>query len=126
MLIMGSVVLGVSDMRRAAALRMEALGHVPRDRIEDDWVVRVPPGRAAGPGLSLGPSETPVQEHPRVQGDLYTADAAQAAEVERLVGLGARHVEWDLYPEDPDFVVPADPDGNRFRVVDTGRGAEGP
>jgi hypothetical protein len=44
--------------------------------------------------------------------------AEQAAEVERLVSLGAGRVDWDLYPADPDFVVLADPDGNRFCVVD--------
>jgi catechol 2,3-dioxygenase-like lactoylglutathione lyase family enzyme len=43
-------------------------------------------------------------------------------EVERLIALGAERVDWDLYPEDPDFVVLADPEGNRFCVVDTSRG----
>ncbi len=50
--------------------------------------------------------------------DLYASD--QEAEVERLLGLGAERVEWDLYPSDPDFVVLADPDGNRFCVIDKG------
>jgi hypothetical protein len=27
-------------------------------------------------------------------------------------------VDWDLYPDDPDFVVLEDPDGNRFCVID--------
>jgi hypothetical protein len=31
-------------------------------------------------------------------------------------------VEKDLYADDPDFVVLADPDGDRFYVIDTGRG----
>lgn len=54
--------------------------------------------------------------------DLYAGDAAdQQAEVERLVGLGATVVDWDLYPPDPDFVVLADPDGNRLCVIDTSR-----
>ncbi|WP_408058368.1 VOC family protein [Streptomyces tauricus] len=80
------------------------------------------PVDGTGPQLSLGLSETPVQEHPRVHLDLYADDAAdQAAEVERLVSLGAQRVDWDLYPEDPDFVVLADPDGNRFCVIDTAR-----
>ena len=39
----------------------------------------------------------------------------------RLLALGAERVDWDLYPEDADFVVLADPDGNRFCVIDTGR-----
>lgn len=121
MLSIGSVVLGVSDVGRAAAFWMKALGYVARDGIEDDWAVLVPPDGAAGPRLSLGLSETPLQEHPRVHLDLYAGDAAdQAAEVRRLLGLGARRVDWDLYPEDADFVVLADPDGNRFCVIDTG------
>ena len=44
--------------------------------------------------------------------------AEQQAEVERLVSIGAERVAWDSYPDDPDFVVLADPDGNRFCVVD--------
>ncbi|MFK0026362.1 hypothetical protein [Streptomyces sp. NPDC090798] len=42
MLRVGSVALGVSDVTRAAALWMEALGYVPRKDMEDDWVVLVP------------------------------------------------------------------------------------
>ncbi|MER5746292.1 VOC family protein [Streptomyces sp. NPDC002225] len=121
MLRVGSVVLGVSDVLRAVAFWTEALGYVPREEVTDDWVVLVP---ADGPGVqvALGLSESPAQEHPRVHLDLYAADAAdQAAEVERLVSLGARHVDWELYPDDPDFVVLADPDGNRFCVIDTSR-----
>ncbi|MFI1393414.1 VOC family protein [Streptomyces sp. NPDC020681] len=123
MLRIGSVVLGVSDVPRAAAFWMQALGYVPREEMEDDWVVLVPAEGRPGPQLSLGLSETPVQDHPRVHLDLYAKDAAdQAAEVERLLSLGARHVDWDLYPDDPDFVVLADTEGNRFCVIDTSRG----
>jgi hypothetical protein len=42
----------------------------------------------------------------------------QEAEAERLVQLGATRVDWDGYPDDPDFIVLADPDGNLFCVVD--------
>jgi catechol 2,3-dioxygenase-like lactoylglutathione lyase family enzyme len=121
MLRIGTVVLGVEDVHRAAAFWTRALGYVPRDEIEDDWAVLLPPD-GQGAGLALGRSDTPVQPRPRVHLDLYAGDAAdQAAEVERLVALGAERVDWDLYPEDPDFVVLADPDGNRFCVIDTGR-----
>ncbi|MFI8849815.1 VOC family protein [Streptomyces sp. NPDC053499] len=117
----GSVVLGVSDVPRAAAFWMEALGYVPREEPEDDWVVLVPKD-GTGVQLSLGLSRTPPREHPRTHLDLYPESAAdQAAEVERLVSLGAQRVEWDLYPDDADFVVLADPEGNRFCVIDTGR-----
>ncbi|WNO76501.1 VOC family protein [Streptomyces sp. AM8-1-1] len=120
MLRIGSVVMGVSDVRRAATFWTRALDYVPRDEMEDDWVVLIP-ARGAGPRLSLGRSETPVQDRPRIHLDLYAGDASdQAAEVERLVSLGARRIDWDSYPQEADFVVLADPDGNRFCVIDTG------
>nr|BEK66682.1 VOC family protein [Kitasatospora purpeofusca] len=123
MLRLGSVVLGVVDVGRAAAFWGEALGYTPRDgEAGDDWVVLVPADGAPGVQVALGRSTTPPQEHPRAHLDLYATDAAdQAAEVERLVGLGASRVDWDLYPEDPDFVVLACPDGNRFCVIDSSR-----
>src|SRR3569833_316373 len=124
MLSIGTIVLGATDVRRAADFRTRARGYGLRDgAVEDDWTVLAPADGASGPGLALGLSATPVQERPRVHLDLYAGDAAdQAAEVERLVALGAERVAWDLYPDDPDFVVLADPEGNRFCVIDTGRG----
>jgi catechol 2,3-dioxygenase-like lactoylglutathione lyase family enzyme len=119
MLSIGTVVLGVTDFRRALAFWTQALHYVPRDgRTDEDWAVLVP---REGPGahLALGLSETPAHEYPRVHLDLYTGTAAeQESEVERLVSLGAERVDWNLYPEDSDFIVLADPEGNRFCVVD--------
>ncbi|MGW7455491.1 VOC family protein [Streptomyces sp. NPDC054787] len=119
MLTLGTIVMGAADVRRAAAFWSRALGYVPRDgEVQDRWTVLVP-ATGGGPGLAIGLSVTPVQEHPRVHLDLYAADAAeQQAEVARLVALGARHVDWDSYPEDPDFVVLSDTEGNRFCVID--------
>lgn len=115
-LTIGSTVLGVGDMARAREFWTAALGYVLRDEPGDTWAVLIPPG-GTGAQLALMLSETPVQDHPRVHLDLYAAD--QAAEVRRLVGLGAREVEdWDGYTEHSDFVVLEDPDGNRFCVID--------
>jgi Glyoxalase-like domain len=123
MLSIGTVVVGVNDVRRAARFWEQALEYVPRDEIEDDWAVLVPTDGGPGTRLALQLSETAVQERPRVHLDLYAGDAAdQAAEVERLVSLGAERVDWELYPDDPDFIVLADTEGNRFCVIDTGRG----
>ena len=126
MLKVGTVVLGVGEVRRAARFWMQALHYVPRadqDPNDSTWTVLVPADGASGTSLALGLSETPVQEHPRVHLDLYAGDASdQAAEVERLLSLGAERVDWDLYPENPDFVVLADTEGNRFCVIDTGHG----
>ena len=48
--------------------------------------------------------------------DLYADD--QQAEIERLVGLGARHIDWDRYPPDADWITLEDTEGNRFDVID--------
>ncbi len=81
MLNIGTIVLGVNDMRRAVGFRSQALHYVPRDgEVGDNWTVLVP---ADGPGtpLALGLSETPVQERPRVHIDLYARDAAELERV---------------------------------------------
>jgi len=72
-------------------------------------------GRQAGaPDERDNPSGAPKDpSRPHV-----ASAAEQAQAVERLVSLGAERVDWDHYPEDPDFVVLADPEGNRFCVVD--------
>ncbi|MGZ4678787.1 MAG: VOC family protein [Ilumatobacteraceae bacterium] len=121
MLSVGTVVMGVGDLHRAVAFWTQALHYVPKREVEpdDDYMILVP---VAGHGahLALDVSESPVQQHPRVHLDLYAGDAAdQAAEVERLVSLGATVVDWDRYPTDPDFVVMADTEGNRFCIIDT-------
>ncbi|MDX6327941.1 MAG: hypothetical protein QOI83_324 [Streptomycetaceae bacterium] len=122
MLSIGTVIMGVGDVRRATEFWMRALDYVPREEPEDDWVVLVP-SHGPGTALALGLSGTPVQEHPRIHLDLYAGDAAdQAAEVARLIALGAGEVDWDLYPEDADFIVLADTEGNRFCVIDTAHG----
>jgi hypothetical protein len=112
--------MGVGEMRRAREFWQRALGYLPRDGepgLEDDFVVLVPPDGHGTP-LALATSESPVQDRPRVHLDLYADTAAeQAAEVARLVSLGAAPVEWDLYPESPDFIVLADTEGNRFCVI---------
>lgn len=123
MLRIGTTVMGVEDLGRAAAFWTEALDYLPKREIQDgdDFVILVP-ASGSGAHLALDVSQTPVQQHPRVHVDLYAGDAAdQAAEVERLIALGATRVDWDLYPEDPDFVVLADTEGNRFCVIDTGK-----
>jgi catechol 2,3-dioxygenase-like lactoylglutathione lyase family enzyme len=123
MLRIGTVVVGVDDMERAVRFWQQALGYVPRDEVGDDWAVLVPSDGGPGTHLALQLSETPVQEHPRIHLDLYAGDATdQTAEVERLVSLGAERVDWDMYPDDPDFIVLADTEGNRFCVIHTAHG----
>ena len=122
MLRLGTVVLGVHDVDRAVTFWSQALDYAPVRfaEAEDEFTILVPPS-GEGTRVALQRSETPTQEHPRVHLDLIVDTAAeQASEISRLIGLGAVRVSWDLYPEDPDFVVLADPEGNRFCIVDAG------
>jgi predicted enzyme related to lactoylglutathione lyase len=121
MLSVGTVVIGVGDLHRAVAFWTQALDYVPKREVkpDDDFMILVPTA-GAGAHLALDVSESPVQPYPRIHLDLYAGDADdQAAEVERLVSLGATRVDWDRYPEHADFVVMADTEGNRFCVIDT-------
>jgi catechol 2,3-dioxygenase-like lactoylglutathione lyase family enzyme len=121
MLTIGVVALGVSDVARATEFWRGALGYDVRTDGFGGWsTVLVPPG-GSGTMIALQRSETPPQDHPRLHLDLHVGDAAdQEVEAARLVALGAERVDWDSYPDDPDFVVLADPDGNRFCIVDLG------
>jgi catechol 2,3-dioxygenase-like lactoylglutathione lyase family enzyme len=112
MLHIGSFVWGVRDIPRAVEFWSQALDFEPRDGVGDDWVVLVPHDRNGVQfALDLVTSDRPRRHHL----DLYADD--QAAEVERLLALGASLVDWDYEP-DADYVVLADPDGNPFCVVD--------
>jgi len=115
MLRVGSIVIRVDDLARQKAFWTAALGYVARDDGADDFALLSPPD-GAGPNVSLDRVRSEVHLPPRIHLDLYAAD--QAAEVERLIGLGASRVEWSRRPPDADYVILEDPEGNRFCVVD--------
>ena len=114
----GSIVLRVDDLRRQVEFWSAALDYVPREGDDDDFAL-LRPRDGAGPNLSLDRVRSTLQIPPRIHLDLYTDD--QAGEVRRLVALGASEVHWDKRPPDADYVILADPEGNRFCVVDTTR-----
>lgn len=120
MLTYGLLVLGATDRERAERFWCAALGYeVRRDGYGGFLSVLTPPGGAVVNAIALQMSETPLEEYPRLHLDLHVASAAeQEAEADRLVSLGASRVDWDSYPADPDFIVLADTEGNRFCIVD--------
>ena len=117
MLRIGSIVLRVDDLERQTAFWEQALGYVRRDEESDDFRL-LRPRDGVGPNLSLDAVRSTLQIPPRLHLDLYAED--QAAEVERLKELGATEVHWDKRPPDADYVILADPEGNRFCVVEAG------
>ena len=118
MIRIGSIVLRVDDLQRQLSFWTSALNYVPREGDSDDFVL-LRPRDGAGPNLSLDRVNSTVQVPPRIHLDLYAED--QAREVERLKALGATEVHWSKKPADADYVILADPEGNRFCVVDAGQ-----
>ena len=116
MLVVGSIVIRVHDLARQIDFWSRALDYVPRE-VDDDTFALLRPRDGKGPNISLDTMRSEVQIPPRIHLDLYAED--QAAEVERLKTLGATEVEWAKKPADADFVIMADPEGNRFCVIDS-------
>lgn len=112
----GSIVIDCDDFDQMMNFWQEALHYVPKYPPKNGWVIlKDPDGR--GPNISINRSSEGHLEQYRLHLDLYTDD--QGGEVKRLIRLGAtlrRPAQ-----EGEDFVELADPDGNPFCVVDTGR-----
>ena len=117
MIRVGSIVLRVDDLQQQTEFWTAALDYVARDADSDDFRL-LRPRNGVGPNLSLDMVHANLQIPPRIHLDLYAED--QAAEVTRLIALGATEVHWDKRPPDADYVILADPEGNRFCVVDAG------
>lgn len=115
----GSIVLRVDDLERQTAFWTAALDYIPREESRSDDFVLLRPRDGAGPNLSLDLAHSEVHLPPRIHLDLYANN--QAEEVERLVSLGATEVQWEKRPSDADYVILADPEGNRFCVIDASR-----
>jgi hypothetical protein len=113
----GSIVFRVDDLPGQLAFWTEALDYVPREAPEDDWAV-LRPRSGRGPNISLSAKPSQVQQGPRIHLDLYSED--QAGDIERLLALGATRPHEPNRPANADYVILADPEGNRFCVVGAG------
>lgn len=116
MLSIGSMVWGVRDVQRGIEFWCAALDYELLREPDADWAILVP-RVGDGPQLAIALVHEDASVRRRHHLDLYADD--QAAEVARLLELGAAEVaEW-RYPDGADYVVLADPDDNRFCVVQT-------
>jgi catechol 2,3-dioxygenase-like lactoylglutathione lyase family enzyme len=113
MLRIGSIVWGVRDVPAAIRFWCAALNYQPLREPSEDWAILVPRD-GPGPQMAITAVSSDAKTHQRHHLDLYATD--QQAEIDRLLALGAQRVEW-RYPEGADYIVLADPDGNRFCVV---------
>ncbi len=98
----------------------KALGWVVVNETPEDFEIRA--GEDRLPGILFEPVSADKVGKNRLHLDFRPQD--QPAEVERLLGLGARHV--DIGQGQQSWVVMADPEGNEFCVLSnegTGAGA---
>lgn len=114
MLEIGSIVWGVQDVPRAIEFWCAALDYKPLREPSADWAILIP-REGLGQQMAISIVSSDAESHQRHHLDLYADE--QDAEVERLLALGARRVDW-TYPEGADYVVLADPDGNTFCVIE--------
>ncbi|WP_237572207.1 VOC family protein [Mycolicibacterium lacusdiani] len=104
------VCIDARDVRALASWWATVLGWPAEDADDGDVVLRSPEG---GPNwLFLEVPEDKTVKN-RIHFDLVPDD--QQTEVDRVVGLGARHV--DIGQGDESWVVLADPEGNEFCIL---------
>ena len=109
--------IDVRDVPLMAEFWSAALGYRSR-RLSGGEVKLLPPDGAPRTALSvlLQPSAAPKPGKNRAHPDLITPGGEVDAEVDRLIGLGARRVDVGQSGDEP-FVVLADPEGNEFCLI---------
>jgi hypothetical protein len=111
-----NLVVDAEDPARLARWWAEALGYQIINEAPDEVEIAAGPDRT--PALIFVPVPEAKKVKNRLHLDLRPDD--QDAEVERLVDMGARHVDVGQ-TQDVSWVVLADPEGNEFCVL-RGRG----
>lgn len=115
MLKIGSVVIRVDDLEAQAEFWQAALGY-DRRSTNSDVFAHLYSKDGDGPDIALDALRSEAQVPPRIHLDLFTGE--RHAEVARLKGLGATEIPWENRPADAAYTVMADPEGNRFCIID--------
>lgn len=105
------------DARQLAAFWCEVLDFVVLD--SEDGAVEVGPREGFGglqPTLVFIPAAEPKDGPLRMHFDVNATDRDQDAELQRLLGLGARRADVGQSGEEPWHVL-ADPEGNEFCLL---------
>lgn len=110
-LVFDEICIDAHDVDALAAWWSSVLGWPAEATDDGDVALRAPAG--AGPDWLFLPVPDDKVVKNRIHFDFRPDD--QQAEVERVVGLGARHV--DIGQGDETWVVLADPEGNEFCIL---------
>ncbi|MFC0624513.1 VOC family protein [Kribbella deserti] len=112
---LATVVVNTTDLDRATAFWTAALGYEAKDTFFDGHFARLVDPDGAKPAVLLQQAKEIPSEPAPVHIDLYTSERDR--QVERLLELGAsKPADWP-YPDNHDFIVLLDPDGNEFCVI---------
>ena len=109
--------LGCRDPEVLARFWCEVLDYVVLDR--EDGAVEVGPREGFGgpqPTIILSPHDEPQPHRSRLHLDVNATDRDQDAELERLLGLGARPADVGQTGQESWHVL-ADPEGNEFCLL---------
>jgi catechol 2,3-dioxygenase-like lactoylglutathione lyase family enzyme len=118
------LIIDCHDPEALAQFWCAVLGYEVVDRDEDEGLVEIGSWHPTAEGFRQGaqpptlvfvtvPEGKTVKN--RIHIDVSPIDSSQEAEVERLLALGARHV--DIGQGEQSWVVLADPEGNEFCVL---------
>ncbi|MBT2224743.1 VOC family protein [Nonomuraea sp. NEAU-A123] len=111
------LVLDCRDPERLAAFWCEVLGYIVLDREEGS--VEIGPKEGFGglqPTIILSPTDTPRAGQLPLHIDVNPTDRDQAAELDRLLAIGARFADVGQTGEESWHVL-ADPEGNEFCLL---------
>ena len=114
MLSIRSIVIRVDDLERQTQFWQQALGYERRAE-KSETFAHLYPKDGVGPDIALDALPSEVRVPPRIHIDFHTDDPE--TEIRRLISLGASEIPWENRPPEADYVVMADPEGNRFCVV---------
>jgi len=106
------ICVDANDIHALASWWSQALGWPAEPTDDGDVALRAPAG--AGPDWLFLPVPDDRVVKNRIHFDFTPDD--QQAEVDRLIGLGARHVDIGQSGEEG-WVVLADPEGNEFCIL---------
>lgn len=112
------LVLGCRDPEVLARFWCEVLDFVVLDRM-DDGSLEIGPREGFGgpqPTIILSRRDEPEKGKPRLHIDVNATDRDQEAELERLLGLGARPADIGQTGQEQWHVL-ADPEGNEFCLL---------
>lgn len=113
---LATIVVNALDMDRAADFWSRALGYDRPDRIgPTDQFAHLKDPAGTGPTVLIQRAEQIPSEPAPVHIDLYTSKRDE--HIDRILALGATRVDDWPYPDEHDFIVLRDPEGNEFCVI---------